>query len=146
MTEIYQDALMALAKAAHGKGRMAAPDGTATLDNPLCGDRVTVDVRLTDGRVEQVRQEVKGCALCQAAAAAIGAAAPGQDVERLRVLSDALRAFLKSAAPLPADAWPVLAAFAPVASRKSRHECVLLPFATLLSAIAAAQVGRPADR
>ena len=35
---------MAAARRASGHGRLAHPHGTATADNPLCGDRVTVDV------------------------------------------------------------------------------------------------------
>ncbi|MSP66814.1 MAG: iron-sulfur cluster assembly scaffold protein [Alphaproteobacteria bacterium] len=138
MTEIYHAALMALAKSAHGHGRLAVRDATATLDNPLCGDRVTIDVAIAGGRVDRVTQEVKGCALCQASASAIGAAAPGQEIEGLRVVAAALRAFLQTRAPLPEAAWSALAAFAPVAERKSRHDCVLLPFDALLRAIDAA--------
>ena len=51
-SQLYSDAILATAKARHGHGRLDHPDGTATCDNPLCGDRVTVDLRVAGSEVE----------------------------------------------------------------------------------------------
>jgi nitrogen fixation NifU-like protein len=133
--ELYHQAILELAKKARQASRLEAPQASVTVDNPLCGDRVTLDLNLADGRVREVGHRVRGCLLCQAAAAAIGARAPGETPAALRTvaqdLSDAI-AGAAGAAPMP---WPELAAFAPVHAHKSRHECVLLPFEALIRAL-----------
>ena len=48
--QLYNDAILIEAKAAHGHGRLSAPDASITCDNPLCGDRVTIDLELGDGQ------------------------------------------------------------------------------------------------
>lgn len=47
------------------------PTETATVDNPLCGDRVTIDVKLAGGKLAAIGHQVRGCLLCEAAAATI---------------------------------------------------------------------------
>lgn len=136
--ELYQQAILAQADAAVRAGRIDAPDASVTLDNPLCGDRVTIDVKLQDNRVADLAHRVRGCRLCEAAASAIGANAVGQGVDAIAEAEAALRAMLDgTAAPTPA--WPGLDAFRPVRDYKSRHACVLLPFETLRAAIAEAR-------
>ena len=65
---------------AFAPGRRRTWSGTACLSrltgeahNPVCGDRVIVDLALEDGRVEDVRQETKACVLTQASASILGA-------------------------------------------------------------------------
>ena len=69
--ELYQEALLKLAKESPRKGRLEPNDASVRLDNPLCGDRVTLDLHLMDGRIDAVGHEVKGCLLCEAAAAKV---------------------------------------------------------------------------
>ena len=80
--DLYHQAILDLARQATGHGRLETPQASVTVDNPLCGDRVTLDLDLADGRVERGRPRVRGCLLCQAAAAVIGARAPGQSRRR----------------------------------------------------------------
>lgn len=134
--DLYHARLVQLARAAHGHGVLAPPRRFATRDNPLCGDQVTVEVRLAGGAVAAVAHRVKGCLLCQAAAAALGARAPGAPEEEVRRAFVQVRALLQDGAELPAGHWPELALFAPVRAYKSRHRCVLLPFEALLDAVA----------
>ena len=67
--QLYQERIVALAKARIGAGKLAAPTRSARRDNPLCGDRVTVYLQLgADGRVADIKFEGKGCAISQASA------------------------------------------------------------------------------
>ena len=66
--DLYQQAILDLAKSAAGAGRLIDADASVTLDNPLGGDRITIDVKVTDGRLQAVGHKVRGCALCEAAA------------------------------------------------------------------------------
>jgi nitrogen fixation NifU-like protein len=133
--DLYHQAIVDLARQAAGATRLEAPQASATVDNPLCGDRVTIDLALADGRVGAVGHKVRGCMLCQAAAVAIAARAPGTTPDELRTLAARLdQAIRKEPAELE-GLWPELRAFAPVHRHKSRHDCVLLPFKALLRAL-----------
>jgi nitrogen fixation protein NifU and related proteins len=132
---LYHQAILDLAKAAEGTGRLEAPDARVTVDNPLCGDRISLDLTLAGGRVGEVAHKTRGCLLCQAAASVIGTRAPGSEAAELRALAE-LVAHAVSGDPAALGArWPELSAFAPVHAHRSRHECVLLPFQALVQAL-----------
>ena len=131
---LYQDAIKQFAQAAHGHGQLAAASGEAKLDNPLCGDRVRMQVAVTAGHIAALAHETKGCLLCRAAASAVGARAVGQDEAAIESVAAALEHMLKNDAPVPAD-WPELSMFEPARNFPSRHRCVLLPFRALLAAL-----------
>jgi NifU-like protein involved in Fe-S cluster formation len=136
--DLYHQAIVDLARRAADAERLQAPQASATVDNPLCGDRVTIDLDLEDGRVRAVGHKVRGCMLCQASAVAIAAHAPGATPADLRAVAARLdRAIRQDPAEL-ATLWPELQVFAPVHRHKSRHDCVLLPFKALLRALESA--------
>jgi len=136
--DLYQEALKALAAADTGHGRLDAPDGRSLLDNPLCGDRVEMEVKLAAGRIAALAHRVKGCLLCRASAAAIGQRATGASVEEIERVASQLTSMLEARGPAP-DGWPELSAFAPVHRYRSRLGCVLLPFKSLLAALRAGE-------
>jgi nitrogen fixation NifU-like protein len=131
--QLYQERIVALAKAKTGAGKLTNPTKSARRDNPLCGDRVTIDVRLDgQGKISEIAHQVRGCLLCQASAAALVATAVGKDAGGIAELRhDAERALGRE----PGEAGEPFSAFAPVAAHKSRQECVLLPFEALKDAL-----------
>lgn len=141
---LYQDAIKQLAQAAHGHGQLATPAGEARLDNPLCGDRVRMQVALAAGRIAAVAHETKGCLLCRAAASLLGQRAVGQDEAAIAAAVTALESLLRQGAAAPAG-WPELTLFQPAGAYASRHRCVLLPFRALQQALRAAQSTVGAD-
>jgi len=131
---LYHAALVSRAKTATGKGRLAQPTVSITLDNPLCGDRVTLDIVTRDHLLQEIGHQVRGCLLCEAAAATIAEAGQHQSPETLRELILAARAMMADGTPAPAD-WSTLEVFTPVHDSKSRRDCVLLPFMALEKAL-----------
>ena len=131
--ELYNAAIVAEAKARTGAGRLAAPEVTVDIDNPLCGDRVTLDVSGDGGRITALAHKTRGCLLTQAAASVVARRAPGADAASLRALHAQVEALLRGA-PVP-EAPPEVAMFRPVQAVKSRHDCVLLPFRALEEAL-----------
>ncbi len=132
--DLYQEAIKQMAAAAHGQGQLASPDGEAKLNNPLCGDRVQVQVAMNDGRISAFAHQTKGCLLCRAAASLLGARAAGLDAAAIDATATALESLLRGQAPAPAD-WPELAMFQPAHAHPSRHKCALLPFRALQAAL-----------
>ena len=131
----YHAAIMSAARRASGKGRLDAPDASATVDNPLCGDRVTIDLRRSGDRVSEIGHVVRGCVLCEAAAAVIVEAGTGAAESGLRAVSDRVRLMLEQGGPPPEGEWEKAGMFLPVRSHPSRHDCVLLPFQALIEAL-----------
>ncbi len=131
--ELYQEKIVALAKAKTGAGKLATPTRTARRDNPLCGDRVIVDVTLdAAGKITEIAHQVRGCLLCQASASALSSLAIGKDAGGIaEIRHDAERALGRE----QGAAHEPYAAFAPVAAHKSRQECVLLPLEALKDAL-----------
>jgi nitrogen fixation NifU-like protein len=131
--ELYQERIVALAKARTGAGKLDNPTKSARRDNPLCGDRVTMDVRLDgQGRISAIAHQVRGCLLCQASASALASIAVGKDATGIAAArQDAERALGRA----EGGAHEPFAAFAPVKAHKSRQECVLLPFEALAAAL-----------
>jgi nitrogen fixation NifU-like protein len=133
--DLYHEALLRLSRSAAGAGRLDAPDGTGSAENPLCGDEVTIDVKVRNGRIVALGHRVRGCVLCEAAASVVGAAAPGLSAAEAGEARARAAAMLAAGAPPPGGAWDGLAAFEPVRAVRGRHGCVLLPFDALLRAM-----------
>jgi nitrogen fixation NifU-like protein len=131
---LYHAALVDRAKAGIGKGRLAQPNATVTLDNPLCGDRVTLDVTLRDGLIEAIGHHVRGCLLCEAAAATIAESCTDKSVAAARSILPPIRALMRDGTAVPGD-WTTLDIFSPVHDSKSRRDCVLLPFTAFEQAL-----------
>jgi NifU-like protein involved in Fe-S cluster formation len=125
MMTLYSGRLLELAANIPHLGRLAQPDATVRKRSPLCGSVVTVDVVMTDGRVAAFAQEVKACALGQAAAAIVGAAVIGRSGAELCSAQNALRAML-TGGPVPPAPFDGFAALQPARDFKNRHASILL--------------------
>ena len=68
LNDIYNQRILELAGNIQRLGRLSAPQATSRQHSKLCGSTVTVDLTLADGRVADYAQDVKACALGQAAA------------------------------------------------------------------------------
>jgi NifU-like protein involved in Fe-S cluster formation len=126
--ELYSARILRAAANMPRAGRLARPDASAEKVSKLCGSRVRVDVALRDGRVADYAQEVKACALGQAAAAIMGEHAIGATVQEIESARDALRAMLKSGGPPPEGRFADLAMLAPVKDYPPRHASTMLAF------------------
>lgn len=128
---LYRRALLRLAADATGAGRLPVPDATGSAHNPACGDRVSVELALSEGRITALAHQTHACVLTQASAALLAADAAGQDRTGLIRLAEDLKAMLAGGPP-PS---PGYAAFDGVAGHPGRHICVLLPVQAALNAL-----------
>ena len=139
---IYRRELLRLAADAVGAGRLDAPQGSATVQNPACGDRVTVDVTLENGHITALKHHAQACVLTQASAAILGAEAVGLDRANLDRLRDRVKAMLEGGPPPPSP-FQAYGAFEGVAEHKGRHVCVLLPLDAALEALDELEAAEP---
>ncbi|MEM6891819.1 MAG: iron-sulfur cluster assembly scaffold protein, partial [Pseudomonadota bacterium] len=100
---------------------------------------VTVDVVLDQGRLQSFGQDVKACALGQAAAAVLGAVAIGCTRDEIEKGRDQLRAMLTDHGPTPDAPFNDFAALEPARDFKNRHASILLAIEATAEAMAEAQ-------
>lgn len=126
LIKLYSTRILALAADMPHATRLATPDATIKKRSPLCGSAVTVDVTVADGRITGFGQDVKACALGQAAAAITGNAVIGCSLDDVRGARDGLRAMLKSAGPVPNAPFDGFEVLEPARDFKNRHASILL--------------------
>ena len=139
LIKLYSGRILAMAAAMPRTGRLEAPDATATRRSPLCGSTVTVDVSIRDGLVADYAQDVKACALGQAAAAVVGEAAIGRSLPEVEAARDGLRAMLKEGGDVPPVPWDGFEVLEPARDYRNRHASIMLAVEALAEAMERAQ-------
>jgi NifU-like protein involved in Fe-S cluster formation len=100
---------------------------------------VTVDVKVADGRITDFAQEVKACALGQAAASVVGRNLAGRNRAEVELARDQLRAMLKEDGPVPSAPFDGLEVLLPARDYKNRHASILLSLEAAADAMQAAE-------
>ncbi|KIN65183.1 Nitrogen-fixing NifU domain protein [Sulfitobacter noctilucicola] len=146
LIKLYSARILALAAEIPHLGRLDQPDATVKRRSPLCGSAVTVDVCVKDGKLVDLGQDVKACALGQAAAAVTGGAALGATLVQIENARDQLRAMLKSGGPVPDAPFDGFEVLTPAVEYKNRHASILLSIEAIAEAMAQTmQDGLPSE-
>lgn len=93
---LYRDEILDHSDRSPYRGRLEAPDRSAELDNPLCGDRLRLDLEFgAEGRIDRIRFDGHGCVISQAGASMLAESVEGRGVDEARRFSpdDLLRLF-----------------------------------------------------
>ena len=139
LIKLYSGRILELAADIPHLGRLPAPQASVRKRSPLCGSTVTADVVMEGGRVAEFAQDVKACALGQAAAGVLGAVALGRTAAELAAARDALRAMLKAGGPVPAAPFTGFEVLLPARDYKNRHASILLALEAITEAAEAAE-------
>jgi len=142
LIKLYSARILALTADIPHLGRLDGPQASIRKRSPLCGSTVTVDLDLEGGRVSRFSQEVKACALGQAAASVLGGAVLGRSAAELEQAAEQLEAMLKRDGPVPDAPFSGFEALIPAREFKNRHTSILL--AVQAAAEAARQAENPA--
>ena len=132
--ELYSARILKLAANMPHSGRLADPQGTGERVAKLCGSKAIVDVTLDDdGRIAAFAQDVKACALGQAAAGVLGESVVGASADEIAAARDAMTAMLKSGGEGPEGRFEGLRALKLVADYPARHASTMSRSTALLS-------------
>lgn len=151
LQELYGEVILDHNRRPRNFGRLSGASHSAVGHNPLCGDRVTVYLRVEDGRIEEIAFEGVGCAISTASASMMTEALRGKSLAETRQLFERFHA-LVTRAPAPghgdeaasgAPELGKLAAFAGVGEFPMRVKCATLAWHALQSALASP--GSPAS-
>jgi nitrogen fixation NifU-like protein len=87
MDDFYRDYILDHYRSPRNFGHIDRVDATAEDLNPLCGDTITMELQVDDGKVSDVRFSGKGCAISQASASMLTEEIKGMKLEDVARLS-----------------------------------------------------------
>ena len=122
LIKLYSSRILALATELSAPSRLQKPDATVKKRSPLCGSAVIVDITIENGRVADFAQDVKACALGQAAASVLGT-------------RDALHKMLKTDGPAPEAPFDEMEVLRPAKDFKNRHASIMLSIEAVTEAM-----------
>lgn len=136
LRDLYQELIIDHGRHPRNFGRLEGADHHAEGYNPLCGDRLTVHLKMADGIIEAAGFEGVGCAISTASASLMTEALQGKTAAEAEALFAAFRALVTGAAP-PSPTVPLgkLAALAGVREFPVRVKCATLAWHTLEAAL-----------
>ncbi|MEZ5751644.1 MAG: iron-sulfur cluster assembly scaffold protein [Paracoccaceae bacterium] len=126
LIKLYSTRILGMAADIAHAGRLEGPQASVRKRSPLCGSTVTVDLDLAEGRVSRFAQDVKACALGQAAASVVGKAVLGRTPAELDKAAQQLQAMLKTDGSVPDSPFDGFEALLPARDFKNRHASILL--------------------
>lgn len=100
---LYQEVILDLARRPHAKGLEDGAAASSHQINPTCGDEVTLQLHVEDGRIDRIRWDGDGCAISQSSASILADLAPGLSREDLQVRIDAFRTAMRSKGRIEPD-------------------------------------------
>ena len=87
MDDLYRQYILDHFRDPRNHGSIEHPDIHAADTNPLCGDRIAIDLAVQDGRVAEVRFSGRGCAISQASASMLTEKIEGATLDELRAIT-----------------------------------------------------------
>ncbi len=135
LRDLYRDVILDHNRQPRNFGRLAQATAHAEGHNPLCGDRLTLTVRLAGDRIEDIRFEGKGCAISTASASLMSEAVKGKDRGEIRRLFESIHDLLTRQGAEPDPSLGKLAALSGVREFPSRVKCASLCWHTLNAAL-----------
>jgi NifU-like protein involved in Fe-S cluster formation len=131
---LYNTQILRLAAETAHAARLDAAQASATKVSPVCGSKVTADIDLDSaGRISRHGQEVRACALGQAAATLVGAEIIGKTPADLAAARAELADWLAGRSEVEPH-WPGMSVFAPARPHRARHPSILLAFDAAIAA------------
>ena len=135
LQDLYRDVILDHNKRPRNFGALGTASAHAEGHNPLCGDRLTVSLRMDGERIEDIRFEGKGCAISTASASLMTEAVKGKDRATVRALFERVHALLTQPQAAAAADLGKLAALSGVREFPARVKCASLCWHTLNAAL-----------
>ena len=142
LESLYQELILDHSKRPHGFGLAEADDhtGTSYQRNPICGDEVTLRVRVSDDgqTIRDVTWEGQGCSISQASASMLVDLINGVPREKATELIDGFREALRSRGTIDLDEeiYEDAAALSGVSKFSARVKCAMLAWVALEEGLA----------
>jgi nitrogen fixation NifU-like protein len=134
LSDLYQETIIDHSKRPRNKAAVEQPTHDAEGYNPLCGDRVRIQLKIVNGRILGVGFQGSGCAISTASASLMTEAMKGKTPEEVETAFGKFHQLLTEDRPPAADLGK-LAVFSGVREYPMRVKCATLAWHTLRAAL-----------
>jgi nitrogen fixation protein NifU and related proteins len=138
INDLYRDVILDHNRQPRNFGALEPADASVEGFNPMCGDHLTLRLRLNQDTISDIRFEGQGCAISTASASLMTEAVKGKSRGEALKLFERVHQLLTDDAAPPADELGKLAALSGVREYPARVKCASLCWHTLASALKAA--------
>ena len=140
LNDLYRDVILDHNRRPRNFGKLDSADASVEGFNPMCGDHLTLRLKLSDDTISDIRFEGEGCAISTASASLMTEAVKGKSRAQALQLFERVHQLLTDDAAPPADELGKLAALSGVREYPARVKCASLCWHTLASALKAADL------
>jgi nitrogen fixation NifU-like protein len=141
LNDLYRDVILDHNRHPRNFGALQPADASAEGFNPMCGDRLTLRLRMAGEKIEEIRFEGQGCAISTASASLMTEAVKGKTRAEALQLFESVHSLLTDDAASGGEELGKLAALSGVREYPARVKCASLCWHTLVSALKAAAAG-----
>jgi nitrogen fixation protein NifU and related proteins len=136
LKSIYQEVILDHNRKPRNYGSLVHPTHHAVGHNPLCGDRINLDINMQDESIEQIAFHGESCAICKASCSMMTAAVKGKSRQEAETLVQEFREMVMNGSdPESLDHLGRLKVLAGVRDLPTRVKCAILPWHTLHAAM-----------
>jgi nitrogen fixation NifU-like protein len=135
LNDLYRDVILDHNRQPRNFGDLTPADASVEGFNPMCGDHLTLRLRLNEDTISDIRFEGQGCAISTASASLMTEAVKGRTRDEALKLFDRVHQLLTDDAAPPAEELGKLAALSGVREYPARVKCASLCWHTLASAL-----------
>lgn len=135
LDDLYQEVILDHYKRPRNFGRLPEQACSVHGENPLCGDRLVLDVKVKDEVIEDLKFQGSGCAISTASASMMTEAVKGRRADEARALFGRFHALVTGVEGETGEGLGKLAAFAGVRDYPVRVKCASLAWHTLKAAL-----------
>ena len=135
-SSLYQEVILDHNKKPRNWGSLSDPTHRAEGVNPLCGDNVTLMLKVLDGSISEIAVEGESCAICKASASMMTTSIKGKSVDLAERLATEFRQMVTGQSEgIKRENLGRLKVFQGIKNLPSRIKCAVLPWHTLHAAV-----------
>ncbi len=140
LNDLYRDVILDHNRRPRNFGGLEAADASVEGFNPMCGDKLTLRLKLADETITDIRFEGQGCAISTASASMMTEAVKGKTRAEALELFGRVHHMLTDDSAAPDEGIGKLAALSGVREYPARVKCASLCWHTLASALKSADL------
>jgi nitrogen fixation NifU-like protein len=133
LIDLYQQVILDHSRTPRNFGKLEGANRTAKGQNPLCGDEVTIYLKMDGDVIQDIRFEGSGCAISKASASLLTTGLKGKTRAEVKVLFDRVRAMVTTGKGEEAELGK-FAVFSGVHKFPARVKCAILPWHAVVAA------------
>ena len=135
LSDLYQEVILDHSRHPHNYGAMADATRKAEGYNPLCGDQLTLYLKLDGDQIQDIRFEGNGCAISKSSASVMTDLVKGKSKTEAAALFEKFRQLVTDPSAVKIEDTEKMAVFSGVSEFPGRVKCAVLGWHTLRSAL-----------